>query len=127
MEPHQVCWQDDDGATVCSVDELDSLLDHLHAESTRPILVNVSGPSGSLTIGVGHTRSVLTFIYPDGDPPYPISSNGTDDQSEHDFFMCGHHSAFAGKSTIPNDLARNAMRVFVQHGALSLAIRWGEA
>lgn len=128
MQPHQVEWRDGEGETVTSVGQLDSLLDRLNAEAADgpPLLVHVGGPAGSLAIGIGRAESVLTFIYPDGDPPYLVSNNGTDDETEYDFFMRGHHSAFPGYSIIPIQEAREAMRVFVASGALSLNVRWGE-
>ncbi|MCA9101885.1 MAG: hypothetical protein KDA63_12070 [Planctomycetales bacterium] len=69
----------------------------------------------------------LSFVQPDNDPPYLVSSNQSNDTSEIDFFMNGHHSPYMAKHLVPMELARRAVRIFVENGALLAAVRWSEA
>jgi len=77
-------------------------------------------------IGLGHSESVLSYVPPDHDPPYLVSTNAAGDESEVDFFFDGHHSPQPAKFLIPMDVARRAVRTFVEHRALLLDVRWGE-
>ena len=126
MEPHQVEWGDSE--TVTTIERLDALLDRLHAQAAEasPMLVSIDGPAGNLTIGVGHPEGVLSFVLPDNNPPYLVSTNRSKDETEIDFYMDGHHSPFIAKHLIPMDLARKAVRVLVEHGALLADVRWSE-
>lgn len=126
MESHQIQWGGSE--TVTTVEQLDALLDQLHAQAldTRPMLVLIEGPAGELTIGLGYPESVLSFVLPDGDPPYLVSSNKSKDETEFDFFTDGHHSPFLGRHLIPMDMARKAARAFVENGALLPPVRWSE-
>ena len=125
MHPHQVQWTVDESTTVTELTELDAILDRLHAENDgEPILVTIDGPAGELTIGVGYSQSVLTYVPPDGDPPYLISSNKSKDETEIDFFYASHHSPMLAQNLIPNEVARIAVRRFVEYGALLAEARW---
>ena len=126
MEPHQVEW--DDVETVTTVEQIDMLLDRLHGEAVanRPMLVSLDGPAGNLTIGLGHSRSFLSFVLPDNDPPYLVSSGKSKDETEVDFFMAGHHSPCLVKHLVPMETARKAVRVFAEYGALLCEVRWAE-
>jgi hypothetical protein len=126
MKPHQVQWGGSE--TVTTVEQLDALLDRLHSQALGelPMLVAINGPKGSLMIGLGHSESVLTFTLPDSDPPYLVSTNKSKDQTQIDFFMQGHHSRVMAKHLVSMDVARSAVRVFVEQGALSCDVRWSE-
>jgi hypothetical protein len=123
MKPHRV-----NGEVVTTVDQLDAALDRLHTQAfgESPIHVLIEGPAGTLTIGIGHSQSFLSFILPDSDPPYLVSTTKSKDETEIDFFMDGHHSPVMARNLVPLDIARDAVRVFVEHGALSCDVRWAE-
>ncbi len=126
MVPHEIEWGDSE--TVVTVEQLDALLDHLHEQAVgkSPMLVTINGPAGALTVGLGYSQSVLSFVLPDGDPPYLVSGNKTRDETEVDFFLDGHHSPFAARHLVPIGVARKAVQVFVEHGALLSEVRWAE-
>lgn len=126
MKPHQVEWSRSE--TVVAVEQLDALLDQLHLEAVgqAPILVSIGGPAGCLIVGLGRAESVLSFISSDSEPPYLVSTNRSKDEAEVEYFMNGHHSPVQAKHVIPMDLARDAVRVFVEHGALLASVRWSE-
>jgi hypothetical protein len=126
MKPHQVEWGGSE--TVTTIAQLDALLDRLHTQSLRdsPMLVSIDGAAGNLTIGLGHAQSVLSYVPPDADPPYLVTTNKSKEMSEIDFFMDGHHSPFQAKHLISMEMAREAVRVFVEHGALLCDARWAE-
>ncbi len=69
----KVQWAEDREKHVCSVSELDALLDHLHAEyhGDRAVIVTVEAPEsgGSLAIGVGRDMTVLNYVPASGSPP----------------------------------------------------------
>jgi hypothetical protein len=75
MVKHTVVWEQRGKEIVASTQQLNALLDRLHAENedSEPILAEVSGPGGSLMIALGSHWSVLSFMAPDGDPPYYVS------------------------------------------------------
>lgn len=125
MDPHDVIW-DDGNRTVASRAELDQVLDRVHRELRRPTLVDVAGPGGCLTIGLGATLSILSFIPSDGLPPYLVSRNDTEDLTEHDFFKCGHHSSFPGMFMLPVATARETLLDFAESNALPESIQWQE-
>ena len=114
--------------TVSTIQELDALLDQLHSQSVEehPIWVSIKGPLGDLLIVLGYNESVLSFIYPDGNPPYLVSTNSSNELGEIDCFFTGHHSPILSKNLIPMNLARQAIRTFVEHHALTVGIRWNE-
>lgn len=129
MEPHILAWHSaHPEETIESVEQLDRRLDQLDAaySDEDQILVNISGPLGYLTIGIGRSLSVLTYSYADNDPPYLISRSTIDDDTPVDYFYFGHHSQFAVGNLIPATVARDAVRQFVRHQALSLQVRWHE-
>ena len=130
MEPHTLAWHSaHPEETIQTVEQLDVRLDHLHAaySDAPPILVTISGPLGCLTIGVGRPDSVLTYSYADNDPPYLISRSTAADDTPVDYFYFGHHSQFVVANLIPSPVARDAVRQFVLHQALSLKVRWHES
>ena len=129
MEPHTLAWHNGHPEeTIDTVEQLDRRLDQLDAAHSdeSPILVNISGPLGCLTIGIGRPQSVLTYSYADNDPPYLISRSTTVDDNPVGYFYFGHHSQFVVANLIPRSVARDAVRQFVRHQALSLHVRWHE-
>jgi hypothetical protein len=128
MHPHQVRWRDGVPETVYTIEELDVLLDQLHSQNVEnhPIWVSINGSFGDLSIVLGYDQSVLSFIYPDGNPPYLVSNNNSNDHSEIDCFFAGHHSPISSNNLIPMNTARQAIRTFTEHHALTVDIRWSE-
>ena len=49
-----------------------------------------------------------------------------DFDAEIDFYMDGHHSPFLARHLVPMDLARKAVRAFIENGALLSPVRWSE-
>jgi hypothetical protein len=123
----QASWREGDPERLRTLEDLDALLDRLHAEG-KPILVEVQGPgsSGALTIGVGRPLGVLSHTPASGDPPYRVSLGDPCAQGGTDFFMAGHHSEMENRWLIPMDLAREGLRQFCRTGELSDRIVWDE-
>jgi hypothetical protein len=65
----KVQWNFSCEQTVASVEDLDSLLDQLHAQG-QPVMAVIESANGdSLAIGLGRILSVLNFVPASGDPP----------------------------------------------------------
>jgi hypothetical protein len=128
MHSHQVKWQDGEPESVNTLAELNVLLDRIHSQyiTDHPVWVIISGSDGEFMIVLGHTKSAVSFIYPDGMPPYLMSVNGSDEKEEICCFFAGHHSPILSNNLIPLDTARHAVCTFIEHHALSLDIRWSD-
>lgn len=129
MRPWKVQLDDNSTFYVRNVQELDSVLDTIHAQNrTVPIITTLESPENgdSLAIGLGAEESVLSFVAGDGDPPY-LASRGDNASSEPIVFQfMGDWSEFPGKCAISLDAARAAMREFFSTGKLSDDIVWIE-
>lgn len=128
MEKHTVVWKQRGRKIVASTQQLDALLDRLHAEfeDSEPILAEVGGPGGSLMIALGSNWSVLSFVALSGDPPYYVSRGGSAPFELFDVYFCAHHSQFPGSQLIPVATARQVMREFVASATLPQTIDWEE-
>ena len=128
MRPHQVQWRDGVPETVGSLAELDTLLDRL-ADEFREYdrsWISIDGPGGNLMVVLADRMGALSYIYPDGMPPYLVSDNGSSDSDEVDCYFAGRHSPLMAKNLIPIEIVRQAVRVFANNHALSLSVRWSE-
>jgi hypothetical protein len=123
-------WGEERHQTLRSADELDALLDRIEADaraSGRPQNVEIvlEGEAGRLAVVVGHERSFLSHIPWHLDPPYAISVGDEDEDRAFTFYVAGdHHSEVHWRHTIPAEAAREAVRVFLLHGALDERVRW---
>lgn len=131
---------------VSTIADLDSLLDHLTAESPTeaPYLVTVIRANGdTLTIGLGtpllvdeagellpgsfeQPLTVISFVSQSGDPPYYASRTSAPASHNFVFFMCGHWTEFAACNAIPEPLARRAVREFVASNEMPALVEWEE-
>ena len=115
------------------MEELDALLDRIDAEARRsglPQAVALTGPgsAGSLTVVVGHDRSVLTHYPAHGDPPYLTSVGDEDEDRPFTFHVQGdHHSELHWRHSLPVAAAREAARAFLLTGELDRRVRRDEA
>jgi hypothetical protein len=124
----KIQWSSDDVACVNSIRELDPLLDRLHEEhqDVQPILATVESTSNgdSLAIGLGRPQSVLTFVPGSGDPPYFSSVGDGEGDEVLEFSFMGDLSEIPVRNAVPIAVARQAMREFIETGALSKKVRW---
>ena len=128
MEKHTVVWKQRGKQVIASIQQLDDLLDRIHAEfqDSEPVLAEVDGPGGSLMIALGSDWSVLSFVAPSGDPPYYVSRGGSAPLELLDVYFCTHHSQFLGSQLVPVATAREVMREFVASASLPQTINWEE-
>jgi hypothetical protein len=115
-----------DEVVVDSPEQLARLLDRIAAESdpSHPPLVEIGNQGGVLTVGLGAPVSTLNHVPPSGDPPYMICVGDGNDEGLIDFFYFGHHSQFAARHTIPNELARAAALEYAESGRLPESVTW---
>ena len=123
-----ILW-DDDHEQVDSVSGVERVLDRLHQRyrSGDPTLVTVErNDGGSLSIGLGADVSVLTYVRSDKNPPYYVSSGGTDEDEVMSFRFGGDLSEYPIRNALPISAARAAMTCFCETGALSNDVSWEE-
>jgi hypothetical protein len=111
-----------------SIEEMDSLLDRLHSQCPRehPICVNVVIPGYCLTIGLGSDPTFLLESVEPCDGEWYISVGDPSTSGWKDFYGCGGHTPFEVRSFVPVQLARQALREFVQTQARSRLIHWND-
>ncbi len=122
-----VQWNDNEPHSVHSVEELNAMLDKVHAEHAGSgRLVQIENENGeTLIVGVGVPRSVVTYLPPDGWPSKSSRSERPfDDQETIVFFIGSHYSEMPMNSTVPVELAREAAVLFCERGELSPSIEW---
>jgi hypothetical protein len=120
----KVQWNLNCEQSVASVEDLDSLLDKLHAQG-KPVMAVVEFTTGdSLAIGLGRSLSVLNFVLASSVPlSYTsLGSHCGDETIQFDFM--GSISEFAIKNVVPTEVARSAMREFVESGQVSSKLEW---
>lgn len=124
-----VSWDNND-KQVSSIAELKLLLDALqiYFQANDPTLVTITlGLEGdSLTIGLGRSDSILSFVRGDGNPPYLGSVGDSGDNDIVEFRFGDEWSEFSVRNAIPNRLARMAVEHFCRTGSLSKDVKWQE-
>ena len=124
-----VGWERNE-VVVGSVQELDALLDRITAEAEAedlPMLAVLGREDGStLSIGLGHPYSVLSFVDGSHDPPYYISRRDEERTEPVKFVFSGEMTEFPPWCAIPTEQAREAMRHFFETGELSPRLDWAE-
>jgi hypothetical protein len=126
----KIKWDASPETTVHTIEDLDQLLDRLQQDcTTAPVLATVKLPSSgdSLSIGLGRAESVLNFVSGSGDPPYWSSVGEHEEDEAVGFNFMGELSEIPLRHLIPLDLARQAVRDFVQTGKLSHKVTWEES
>jgi hypothetical protein len=117
--------------TVSSLTEIDDALDEIeqHAEKTEPPIADLSNPEGdTLSIGLGRSQSMLSWISRSLDPPY-FASKGQGSTGEADyvvFYAGGQWSEFPSSNLISKESAREAVREFFVTGRLPTNVEWEE-
>jgi hypothetical protein len=127
MMNFKVQWAENGQKDVCTLSELDAVLDDLQDKHCgEPVLVAIEGPEnrGSLTIGLGLDRSVLNHVPASGDPPYLSSIGNADAEGIVVFYYMGHWTEIRQLHLIPIDLAREAARYFFVTGRLLEQVKW---
>jgi hypothetical protein len=115
-----------------SDNEVDGMLDRLADEARRdgmPQDVQITVESaGTLGIVVGADWSVLNHVPAHLDPPYMISVGEHQSDEPVVFYVAGdHYSETLRRNTITPEVARTAVRHFVDTGQLSPDVTWEEA
>jgi hypothetical protein len=125
----KVKWAESAEQSVHSLEELDSLLDSLHAAftTTSPRLVIVESPDGSsIAIGLGQETSVLNFVAASGDPPYLSSVGSMTQEGTISYEFMGELTEGPARNGIPVTLARKAIRQYFLTGVLPDTVTWEE-
>jgi Immunity protein Imm1 len=128
----EAAWGQECREVVGTVDELDALLDRIDDEARRTgrpqdVQLIIPGHAGTLGVVVGHERSVLNHVPPDGNPPYMSSVGNEDEDRPFTFYVAGdRHSESHWRHTIPVAEAREAARTFLLTGRLDDRVRWDE-
>jgi hypothetical protein len=128
--PPRLEWDEGRVVHLHDGEELEAWIDTLSAEARRgtPFLAELVHEDGSsLSIGLGHSLSVLNYVRGSGDPPY-LQSRGmpTPSRAPLAFLYRGDVSEFPPESLVPTDAARAALRLFFERGVLSDDIEWEE-
>jgi hypothetical protein len=120
----KVQWNLSREQSFTSAEDLDSLLDELHAQG-EPVMAVVESINGySLAIGLGRSLSVLNFVPVTGDPPSFTSLGSHRGDETIQFNFMGSISEFPIKNAVPMEDARSAMREFVETGQLASKLEW---
>ena len=121
----KVQWNENTEKMVPSSAALESLLDNIHAKK-KPILVEVETQhnGNSLTIGLGSSKSVLSYVSGSGDPPYYLSVGSNHLHEYIEYYYRGESSEIPLKNSIPIKKARMAMREFLKSARMPCNITW---
>ena len=125
--PVTVNWREHGEAVVVdSPEQLSRLLDRIAAEAdaATPPLVLIDNERGTLTIGIGAVVSTLNHVPPSGDPPYLICVGADERDEVVDFYYFGHHSQFAVRNTVSNEVAKSAALAYSESGTLPNEVAW---
>jgi len=122
-----VSW-DNHTEEVASLNDVERLLDGIHGETfgdEAPLVTVERRPGGnSLTIGLGHDISILSYIPGDNNPPYLVSVGELQGDGIIVFRFMGDWSEFPLKNGLPIAVARAALRDFCRTGNLPESVRW---
>lgn len=123
-------WQEDAPVEeILGIDDLDKWLDRIIAscDPETPIMVKLDAHEHCAAIGLGAKLSFVTLTPNSGLPPYFMTLGDPHNETSIDFFLFGqHHTEIAGKNLIPNELARQVLREFLQPGIRSSQVAWEE-
>ena len=120
-------WAEEQDVSLSTVSELDRLLGQIHEDhEDSPVLVSIelSSSGDSLTIGLGRAESVLNYVSRSGDPHYWSSVGKRQESAATAFNFMGQLSEIPNRHLIPIDIARQAIRDFVQTGKLPRSVEW---
>jgi hypothetical protein len=125
-----VCISLPHGCTeVCSPDELRRWLRRIAAEIPRPLLAEVVRADGDrLSIGLGRSRSFLTYVPEDGNPPYFSVVGDAPEEEEVNFDCNGESSFYSARNTVLFEVALEVACRFAQSTGLPLPdlVAWEE-
>lgn len=117
------------GTSVGSAEELRWWLQLIAAECPRPLLAEVVRADGDrLSVGLGRSRSFLTYIPANGDPPYFSVVDESAGNGEVCFDCNGEPSFYAARNTVPFALALEVACRFASSAGLPLPelVAWEE-
>jgi Immunity protein Imm1 len=86
-----------------------------------PYSVDVVGPTGRLSVGLGSEQWMLTASLNDGTV---MNSLGDESAEGETSFYFGDHTLLSRKYLVPRELALKAVREWWEHGSLSPCILW---
>jgi len=93
--------------------------------ATSHTMVELVSPSGvSCAVGLGRTRSVVTFTASATVPPYFVSRGDGAAGDALVFFYNGHWTEFGTEAAVPLDDAILALRQFFETGQRPNAVAW---
>lgn len=114
---------------IASTDELQCWLRRIAAECPRPLLVDIVRADGDrLSVGLGRTRSFMTYIPADGNPPYFSVVGDALETEEVNFDYNGESSFYSARNTVPFEIALEVACRFAHGSDLPLPdlVRWEE-
>lgn len=114
---------------VTSARQLRHWLRRINSECPRPLLAEVVRADGDrLTVGLGRSRSFVTYIRADGNPPYLSVVSDRSDEEEIHFDCNGEPSYYSLRNTVPLGVALEVACQFAQSQGLPLpeVVDWEE-
>lgn len=120
-------WTGGDAVEIGSREELDRVVDRLHAEAEdEPFIVElVIDGGGILSVGLGRSETVLSYMGATLDPPYFQTAGGAGDRPVT-FRYRGDWSEFPPDSAVPLEQGRAALREFFSTGRRPDSLVWRE-
>lgn len=118
---------EDDERLVYDVETLDSALDAIATNASKPLIAELVDERGArLGIGLATRNSILSYNA-SPDPPYFLSAGGIGSADDDVvFYLHGHWTEFPGSALILEHDAREAARRFLAIGARPDNVTWEE-
>lgn len=122
----QVHYDDASPPLKCSSSvELDLLLDRLTADASLPILVDIRVPGFIVQIGLGLDPTfVIVNTGHENDGEYVVTVGDAKAEGMVEVYGCGTYSEMSRRNLVPHNMARDAVRHFVDSGVLSASVCW---
>ena len=104
---------------------LEALLDQFQARrEAMPFLVDLAGPHGSLTFGVGRADTIVTHTPLQSNPPFHVSRGDGPTGGVVHYYYFGSWTEFGSENVVTWERARKVLLHFYETGKLSSLIEW---
>jgi hypothetical protein len=104
--------------------DLEPLIETVLETSDKPTMVELFDDSGlSIAIGVGHSKSVVTF-QASLDPPYFISLGNKSTAGIIEFYYGDEETEYLAKNAVPFEMALHAAKEFLERRERPNGLLW---